>query len=42
MKMKKIRGIVENARAAALYFEVFPPEERALWLFTRDRELRPR
>lgn len=32
MKMKKIRGIAENARAAALYFEAFPPEERAPWL----------
>lgn len=30
--MKKIRGLVETARAAALYFEAFPPEERAPWL----------
>lgn len=37
MKMKKIRGIAENARAAALYFEAFPPEERAPWFFLANK-----
>lgn len=41
MKMKKIRGIAENARAAALYFEAFPPEERAPWLFLAIERLDP-